>query len=345
MAIDLFSIGGFTVHGYGLMIALGFLAAIIYASWQCKKKGLDDDFLFNLAILVLIFGWLGGKILYTIVEFKDFLENPVSVIASEGFVVYGGILTGAITIIVYCRIKKKNFFEYVDVIVAGVAINQSLGRIGCFLAGCCYGRETDSCIGVVFPPSGMAPSGVKLIPTQLISAAGDALLFLILFLVLNSKKYRKGMAMCIYLSGYAFGRAIVECFRADHRGSVGALSTSQFLSIFAGAAGLLVLSYILKKKPEDNIEETEKSEEESEASKEETGKSEEESETSKDEAEKPEEESENPKEDAEEAKEEGEASEEKNEKQEEEKKESEQENTEELEKEDTDSEKGDEEEK
>ena len=97
MAIDLFTIGNFTVHGYGLMIALGFLFALIYGNWQCKKQGLDDDFFFNLAMFVLIFGWLGGKVLFIIVEFKQFLASPMSVIGSEGFVVYGGIISGIAT--------------------------------------------------------------------------------------------------------------------------------------------------------------------------------------------------------------------------------------------------------
>lgn len=247
MAIDLFSIGKFTVHGYGLMIALGFLFALIYATWQCKVKKLNDDLLFNLAIFVLIFGWIGGKILFIFVEFKQFLASPMSVIGSEGFVVYGGIISGLITIIVYCRLKKMDFFMYIDVIVAGVALNQAFGRIGCFLAGCCYGRETTSAIGVVFPAGCMAPSGVKLLPTQLFSAGGDFLLFIVLVILINTKKYIKGVPMGVYLTGYAIGRAIVECFRSDARGTVGALSTSQFISIFAGIAGVILLLFIIKR--------------------------------------------------------------------------------------------------
>ena len=254
MAIDLFSIGKFTIHGYGLMIALGFLFALIYGTWQCKRQGLDDDFFFNLAMFVLIFGWLGGKIMFIIVEFKQFLISPMSVIGSEGFVVYGGIISGIITIYVYCKIKKMNFFSYIDIIAAAVAINQALGRVGCFLAGCCYGRETDSWVGVVFPEGCMAPAGVKLIPTQLFSAAADICMFIILCMIINSKKYIKGVPMAVYMTGYAIGRTIIECFRSDARGSVGALSTSQFISIFIGAVGALLLCLILKKnKIDENV--------------------------------------------------------------------------------------------
>jgi len=255
MAIDLFSIGKFTIHGYGLMIALGFVAALFYGTFQCKKKGLNDDLFYNLAIFVLIFGWLGGKLLFIIVEFKSFLQSPMSVLGSEGFVVYGGIITGLITIYVYCRIKKMDFLRNIDIMVAAVAINQCLGRVGCFLAGCCYGRETDSAIGVVFPAGSMAPAGVKLLPTQLFSAGADLLMFVVLFVIINSKKYKKGVPVCVYLTGYAIGRAIIECFRADNRGSVGTLSTSQFISIFIGIAGVIALFLVLKRK-DDEIEET-----------------------------------------------------------------------------------------
>lgn len=251
MAIDLFSIGKFTIHGYGLMIALGFLAALIFGTWLCKKMGLNDDFFFNLAMFTLIFGWLGGKILFIIVEFKQFMKSPMSVIGSEGFVVYGGIISGVITIYIYCKIKNMNFYEYTDVIVASVAINQAFGRVGCFLAGCCYGRETDSWVGVIFPEGCMAPAGVKLIPTQLFSAFGDLLMFLILFIYINSKKYIKGVPVAIYLSGYAIGRFVIECFRSDERGSVGMLSTSQFISIFIGIAGVILLLFILRKNKEE----------------------------------------------------------------------------------------------
>lgn len=254
MAIDLFSIGKFTVHGYGLMIALGFLAAITYGTWQAKKLKLNDDALYNLAIFVLLFGWLGGKILFCIVEIKDFIKSPLAVLGSEGFVVYGGILSGILTIVIYCKIKKLDFLSYIDVIATATPINQALGRVGCFLAGCCYGRETTSHFGVVFPEGCMAPAGVKLLPTQLFSAAGDFLLFIVLFILIN-KKQKRGTCTAVYLIGYSIGRFIVEIFRNDARGAVGSLSTSQFISLFMLVGGIVVF-YLTRKLKDKNIENT-----------------------------------------------------------------------------------------
>lgn len=248
MAIDLVQIGNFTIHGYGLMIALGFLAAITYASFQAKKLGLNDDYVFNLAMFVLVFGWLGGKALYCIVEYKQFFADPMSVLGSEGFVVYGGIISGIITMFIYTKIKRVDTLSYIDIIAAAVPINQSLGRVGCFLAGCCYGRETDSPIGVIFPSGCLAPAGVKLLPTQLFSAAFDLCLFIFLVIMIN-RKHKKGTIMATYLCGYAVGRFIIEIFRNDNRGQVGVLSTSQFISIIILALGVLMFVY-LKRKPE-----------------------------------------------------------------------------------------------
>lgn len=230
MAIDLFSIGRFTVHGYGLMIGMGFLFAVLLGSYKAKKVGLSADDFTSIAMWVLIIGFLGGKILFLIVEFKGFLQNPLSMLKSEGFVVYGGIFTGILAIYVYCKIKKLEFLRYIDLFAAFVPLNQAFGRMGCFMAGCCYGRETDSFLGVVFPEGGLAPAGVKVLPTQIFMAVGDLVIFLILLWYYSGDR-KPGKTTVLYLVLYSIGRFIIEFFRNDYRGSVGFLSTSQFISI------------------------------------------------------------------------------------------------------------------
>ncbi len=245
MAIDLFTIGHFTVHGYGLMIGLGFIAAVLSGGWLAKRHGLSEPDFTNMAMLVLIFGFVGGKLLHMIVEFKTLLSDPMEVIGSAGFVVYGGILSGIATIYVYCRIRKLKFMEYLDIFATAVPINQALGRVGCLLAGCCYGKETDSAFSLVFPEGSMAPPNVRLIPTQPLMAAGDLIMFVIIVYV-YLKKYRPGIATALYLILYSLGRFVIEFFRADERGEVAALSTSQFIAIFTFAAGIFLFVKIRK---------------------------------------------------------------------------------------------------
>ena len=133
MKIDLFQIGNFHVHGYGFMIGLGFLLALVLGCRRAKKLGLKDESVIDIAILAIICGFLGAKILYVIVSFKDFLKDPLAVLGSEGFVVYGGIIAGVLAAWIYCKVKKLVFLEYFDLIMPEVALAQGFGRIGCFL--------------------------------------------------------------------------------------------------------------------------------------------------------------------------------------------------------------------
>ena len=158
-----------------------------------------------------------------------------------GFVVYGAIAGGALAMYLYCRHKKWNIIEMLDMTVPGLAIAQGFGRIGCFLAGCCYGAPTDLPLGVVFPANSLAPSGIHLHPTQIYSSIFDFILGI--FLLYYSKKQRKdGKILGMYLIIYSVGRFLVEFLRNDPRGNVGLLSTSQFIAIFTLIFGIAVFN-------------------------------------------------------------------------------------------------------
>ena len=159
----------------------------------------------------------------------------------KGFVRFsdlGGVLGGFL----FCRYKKINFLSYFDLALPSVALAQGFGRIGCFLAGCCYGRPTDSPIGITFTNSAYAPNGISLIPTQLISSGLDFLHFFVLLYIARHKK-AEGQVGGFYLIFYSIGRFILEYFRGDmERGSVGELSTSQFIAIFTLIAGIVIVA-------------------------------------------------------------------------------------------------------
>jgi phosphatidylglycerol:prolipoprotein diacylglycerol transferase len=237
---DIFTIGKFTIHGYGLMIAFGVIVAVLVAIYRAKKAGIDPEVVLDLVLIGLICGFGGGKILYLIVEWKDFIKSPMTYLGGGGFVVYGGIILALIVGAVYFTLKKKDPLIVMDLIMPEVSIAQGFGRIGCFLAGCCYGRITDSVFGVVFPEGSLAPAGVKLIPTQLIMSAGNFLIAGIL-LIAATKLKKRGQILSLYLILYAIGRFAVEFLRNDHRGAVGVFSTSQFISLFIVTIGIGLL--------------------------------------------------------------------------------------------------------
>ena len=243
---EILTIGSITIHGYGLMIGLGVMAALLLGDYRSKKFGLNGDHIYGMTFSAVILGFVAARILFIITEWENFLQNPMQYLSGAGFVVYGGIIGGFLTIYGFCRIKKIDMLSYLDLMIPSVALAQGFGRIGCFLAGCCYGRETDSCLGVVFTNSDFAPNGVKVLPTQLFMAGGDLLLMAVL-LWYASKRPMRGRTSMLYLILYSIGRFAVEFLRNDNRGTVGVLSTSQFIAIFTLLAGILGFFVIMPK--------------------------------------------------------------------------------------------------
>lgn len=241
-----FTIGPITFHMYGLMIAIGFMMALLLTLYRGKKNKFDEDIIYGIFFCAIIGGMAGSRILYYIVELPHILEDP-SILWNfkNGYVVYGGIIGGILCSYVYCRLKKTAFLPYFDMVIPAVPLAQGFGRFGCFFAGCCYGRETDAWYGLTFHASEFAPNGVKLIPTQLISSAGDFLICALL-LFYASKKPLNGRVASMYLLLYGIGRFAVEFLRDDYRGSVGILSTSQLISIGIVAIGIVMFFMVPK---------------------------------------------------------------------------------------------------
>lgn len=251
MKNDLFTIGNFTIHGYGLMIGIGIIAAYGSAVYRAKRKGLDEDVLDGLAIWAVLSGLLGAKLLFYITSWKEIMADP-SILwkFTDGFVVYGGIIGGILGGYLYAKRKKISFVKYADLVLPSVALAQGFGRIGCLLAGCCYGLQTDGAFCIVFKDSDFAPNNVPLLPTQIISSILDFTHFFVLIWIAGKVK-KDGVVASLYLIFYSIGRFILEFFRGDLiRGSVGVLSTSQFISLFILAAGIVCLFGSLKKKQE-----------------------------------------------------------------------------------------------
>lgn len=243
MKNDLLTIGSFTIHGYGLMIGIGFICAYLLTEYRAKKRQMNADVVFSLFLSSVIFGMLGAKLFYYLTIFDEILADPgVIMDKTEGFVVYGGIIGGILGGYAVCRWKKENFWKYFDLVAPAIALAQGFGRIGCLLAGCCYGKETDSVWSITFHHSDFAPNDVALIPTQIYSSILDFLNFAVLIWIAKKVKKDRIVAGC-YLIFYSIGRFFLEFFRGDLiRGSVGVFSTSQFISIFILAAGVLLVA-------------------------------------------------------------------------------------------------------
>lgn len=238
----LFELFGVPIYGYGTMIAIGIISAVLLVTYRGKKRGYDEDSILNMSIIAVISGVLGGKLLYIITEIKSYIDDPKQFLDfGNGFVIYGAIICGGLGVYIYAKRKKWDVLKVLDLTIPSIPLAQGFGRIGCFLAGCCFGAPVKNpSWGVIFKNSQIAPNNIPIYPTQIYSSIFD--FCLAAFLLYYSKKERKkGSIFSIYIIIYSIGRFFIEFVRDDPRGNVGALSTSQFISIFTLILGIVLL--------------------------------------------------------------------------------------------------------
>jgi phosphatidylglycerol:prolipoprotein diacylglycerol transferase len=251
---ELFRVFGQPIYGYGTMIAVGIIAALLLLNLRSKKRGYDEDSIFNMAIIAVIMGVVGGKVLYIITELKSIIEDPAQLKnVGSGFVIYGSIIGGILAVVFYCRRKKWDLLKVFDLVIPSLPLAQGFGRIGCFLAGCCYGRPTSSILGVKFKPGSLGPVDTCVLPTQIFSSVFDFLLAVFL-LWYDRKERKKGRLFALYMIIYSIGRFIIEFVRNDPRGNVGVLSTSQFISLFIVIIGIVFFNFDKLKKERTKVD-------------------------------------------------------------------------------------------
>ncbi|MDD5071033.1 MAG: prolipoprotein diacylglyceryl transferase [Candidatus Omnitrophica bacterium] len=243
----LFRIGPITIYSYGLFVFLGVLAGY-FISWRvAKREGFGYEMFSDIIFYTVLFGFLGAKLLFIGLNFSGFLSDPLSMIQS-GFVFYGGFISGVVTLFVLSKKRKIKFLKIIDCFVVALPLSHAFGRIGCFFYGCCFGRPTNSFIGVLFPKDSYAGfSGLKVIPTQLISALALVLIFLLLLRLSYRKKF-DGQILAVYLLVYPLFRFLIEFFRGDPRGVLFYVPTSQFLSLLAFSLGVILWKKLAKER-------------------------------------------------------------------------------------------------
>jgi phosphatidylglycerol:prolipoprotein diacylglycerol transferase len=248
----LFSIFGLDIKAYGFFIALGFLIGINLAAHFAKKENENPEIVYDISIYMLLAGIIGARLLEVLVNYEDYISHPLEIFAiwRGGLTFYGGLIAALIVSVIYVKKKKIDYFRYADIVAPSLALGYMFGRIGCFFAGCCYGKPAlhdHFCVTFTNPQS-FAPQGVCLYPTQLYEIL-SAFIILIVLLVMRKYKSFKGQLFALFFILYAPTRFMVEFIRDDARGLYfnNLLSTSQLIGIpfFIGA---LMLYFYLKKK-------------------------------------------------------------------------------------------------
>jgi len=232
--------GSFTLPTYGVLLAIGFLAGLYVASRQAKKEGLDAGRVTDMAVWVLIAGLLGAKLLLVLLDWRFFSRNPGELwsVLQSGGVFYGGLIGGLIVAWWYVTRHDLPGWKTADALAPGVVLGQAIGRLGCFAAGCCWGKPADVPWAVTFTDVYASrqvgtPLDTPLHPSQLYESLATFLIFLLL-LWLSGRKRFDGQIVLTYVALYSAARFGLEFLRGDpDRGTWfhGALSTSQIIAL------------------------------------------------------------------------------------------------------------------
>lgn len=250
--------GPWTLHTYGVLLALAFLAGLWLASRQARQAGLDDGKVADLGVYVLIAGLLGAKALLVATDWQAYREHPRELfdLFQSGGVFYGGLLAGIPVALWLVRRYALPTWATADALAPGVILGQAIGRLGCLAAGCCYGREADVPWAVTFRDAYVihtvgTPVDKAIHATQLYEASA-ALLILGVLLWLAPRKRFHGQIVVAYLLLYSSARFVIEFYRGDPRGSLSVagftLSTSQVIALGLLLAVVSVLPLLWRRR-------------------------------------------------------------------------------------------------
>ena len=213
-----FEIGGITIYWYGILTAIGFLAAFWTAARRAPRSGISPEAVSDMAPWLIGGAVVGARALYVFTFWKEeFANKPISeifMLRRSGLVYYGGLAGASLATILYARIKKFQLWKIADIIAPSIALGHAIGRIGCLMTGCCYGRRCDLPWAIHFPPEHWT-NGTGVHPTQLYESLLNFGLFFSLDWLFRRKKF-DGQVFAAYLMAYAVLRTFVEMFRGDY---------------------------------------------------------------------------------------------------------------------------------
>jgi phosphatidylglycerol:prolipoprotein diacylglycerol transferase len=243
----LFEVGGVTIYAFGTLLAIAFLVGLALMRYEMKERGFDPDIAYDLILGMALGSLIGARLFYVAAHWSEYYSSNLLEILrvwNGGLVFYGGLLGGAIGLILIARFKQLNIYRLGDAVAAPLALGTAIGRLGCFMNGCCYGVAAEAPWGVDFFGHG------RYLPTQLIEMAWALAMFAVIFFWLEKKVEFKtdGSLFLVYLALYSFGRFFVEFVRFNSWRLFGVLSFAQLISVAVFAVSLYV---IIRRRQED----------------------------------------------------------------------------------------------
>jgi phosphatidylglycerol---prolipoprotein diacylglyceryl transferase len=249
----LFEIGNWPVYSYGVLLALAYLAGLQMAVVRARRRQIDPAKVMDLGIYLIIAALVGAKLMLIAVDFDYFRHQPRELLSlvRAGGVFYGGLLAALAVGLWLVGRYKLHPWTVADLIAPGIALGHVVGRFGCLLAGCCYGRPTSVPWAITFTNPAAAtnvgtPLNTPLHPTQLYDAGAELLIMGVLLLTEKRGRPFPGRTFWLYMLLYAISRYIVEIYRGDERGMILGVSTSQFVSILIVPLSIIMLLRLRK---------------------------------------------------------------------------------------------------
>jgi phosphatidylglycerol:prolipoprotein diacylglycerol transferase len=239
-----FRIADFTIYWYGILAALGFLAAFWTSSRRAPREGMSPEVVIDLAPWLIGGAIVGARLLYVTSNWREeFAGKPlweIFALGRSGLVWYGGLIGASLATVLYACWKRLSLWKLADVIAPSIALGHVFGRFGCLMTGCCYGRPTNLPWAIHFPKDHWT-GGAWVHPTQIYEALLNALLYVGLMTLYRRKRF-DGQIFTLYLIGYALLRGFVEMFRGDYPQYYlgGHVTPAQFVSVGILATGLLL---------------------------------------------------------------------------------------------------------
>ncbi len=245
----LLSIGNFKIFSYGAMVALGVLVATVLVYHHALKRHLNAEKIVDLIFWIVVWGLTGGRILYVLINPDIYFKDPLEIIKlNNGGLVFHGSLAGAlIAALFFMKKSRQPVWETLDIVFLFLPLAHALGRVGCFLNGCCSGKPTQTFFGVIFPGC-----SIKVHPTQLYSSLSLLVIFLILY-VWENKKHFSGEIVCLYLIIYGVMRFFMEFLRINPE-VLGSLTMFQCVSIVLVIAGIILYGVLKNKNESGKLE-------------------------------------------------------------------------------------------
>ncbi len=248
----LFNAGPITIYSYGVLLAGAYLAGLWLAVRRARAAGIDGNRIMDLLIWVIIAALVGAKALLFIIDFEHFTSSweEFTTLLRSGGVFYGGLIAAVVVCILQLRRHRLALWPSADLFAPGIALGYMVGRLGCLMAGCCYGKPTDVAWAITFtdPAANFnvgTPLNVALHPTQLYESAAGLVLLVAMLAIEKRPGGFPGRTFWSFAFMYSVLRFIIEFFRGDDRGLVlDMLSTSQFISVVLGPVSLFMLWYL-----------------------------------------------------------------------------------------------------